>query len=457
MVYLAVVLALMSVRQIATLATTRGFARIAEPTLSWQLSELPGLVVSVLIAVGVVLLGRFLADQRETRRDLRRVNNDLLHTQELAGIGAWEVSDADDPGWWSDQTYRLIMGERCDLVPAHPSVCTFVDSKNVARVRTVLREALESGAAGAFDTPMSRPDGERWWMHTRFEVVSVSANAPRLLRAVSRDVTETKAYEELLGSLATTAAITQEYERQRLAAALHDGAVQNLALCRIQLGQLSAGLGDGPPARLARNIAHLVDGAIEDCRDLLTELSPPVLQELGLVAAIEWLAEASAARSDIEFDILTDDYEVAPATTLELLIFQVARELIANVEKHSSATRATVELSGDAGKLRLWISDDGVGLALDPDEALSPMGGFGLFSVRQRVELLGGRIELTSGTQGTSIAISVDVNAARKILRAKSRREQSNRPQRTNSERAALAEPRRDLRPRLDRKQDRVA
>lgn len=186
----------------------------------------------------------------------------------------------------------------------------------------------------------------------------------------------------------------QEDERRRLARELHDGVGQNLTALKHRLGQLTNAL---PPADAAARaqldaaIALCAD-TLEDTRNLSRLLRPPVLDDLGLEAALRWLvrSQAEATGTDIELDL-----EKLPALDgdLQTLLFRVAQEALTNVGKHAGAGHVVLRLVARGGLLQLQVLDDGRGC--DPQVALAA-GGSGLGGMRERLRLYGGRLELRS-------------------------------------------------------------
>jgi PAS domain S-box-containing protein len=211
-------------------------------------------------------------------------------------------------------------------------------------------------------------------------------------------------YQQQLRRLASEISLAEEKERRRIASELHDGAIQNLALAKIKLGELEKGLGREKSSATLDEIRELLDLSIHDARSLIFELSPPVLYELGLAAAIEWLGEQFQARYGITCYVTTTQRQAPLTTEIEVVLFQVLRELLVNVVKHANASRVDIVLRGLGDRLSLRVTDDGDGF----DAAVvvtGPGGGFGLFNIRERLQLLGATLEIDSG-RGTRVTVT---------------------------------------------------
>jgi len=198
----------------------------------------------------------------------------------------------------------------------------------------------------------------------------------------------------------------QEDERRRLARELHDGVGQNLTALKHRLALMGSALppaADGLRTQLEAAIA-LCSATLEDTRALSRLLRPPILDDLGLEAALRWLARSigEAGGPEVELDVgplpaLDDD--------IRTLLFRIAQEALNNTAKHARARRARLRLAARTSVLELSIEDDGDGC--DPVLAMRA-GGSGLGGMRERLRLYGGRLELRSAPgEGTHLSAAV--------------------------------------------------
>lgn len=209
-----------------------------------------------------------------------------------------------------------------------------------------------------------------------------------------------------LRDLTAEMALTAERERQELAAGLHDSILQQLAAARMLMEQAQDG---GLTAPGGEDAITLVAAAIRGLRCLMFELSPPVLYELGLTAALEWLADHAHSRWQLPFVLRTEGDFSGVGKDLAVLLFQATRELVVNAAKHARAESGLIIARAGAGMLRIIVADDGRGII--PSAAACRSGGFGLFSIRQRLERLGGRMEIDSSAEGTRVTLTVSLDA----------------------------------------------
>lgn len=200
-----------------------------------------------------------------------------------------------------------------------------------------------------------------------------------------------------LQALAVELTQAEQRERQRLARVLHDDLQQLLVGAKFALGTLASQAGDGACQQLVERVGQLLEEAVESSRTLTRDLSPPILHESGLVAGLDWLARHMGTQHGLEV-ALEHDAQVEPAAeAVRTFLFTAVRELLFNVVKHSGVRQARVRLLADAEGLEITVSDAGAGF--DPARLRvggGLDGGFGLFSIRERIESLGGSLRIDS-------------------------------------------------------------
>jgi signal transduction histidine kinase len=206
--------------------------------------------------------------------------------------------------------------------------------------------------------------------------------------------------------LASELTLAEEHERRRLAVELHDGLDQNLSLAEMKLGELLKSAHATGLNRPLREIKQLIVQANRQARSLTFQLSPAVLYDIGLSAALEWLAEQMQLRHGIKMTLEDDDQVRFIRIEPRILLFRTVRELAINVVKHARASRAQVSIRLVGEDLRISIEDDGAGF--DPATVGSEGSGLGLFGIRERLSPLGGRMEIDSARgRGTRVTLIV--------------------------------------------------
>lgn len=216
-------------------------------------------------------------------------------------------------------------------------------------------------------------------------------------------------HQQQLRRLSSALVQTEERERRRISTALHDGIAQTLAAAKIKLGAIRSSLAAGETARQVDETRDLISAAIKETRSLTFELSLPVLYEIGLKPALEWLAEQFNKKFGLQISVDGDGCEQGLEIPERVFLFQALRELCFNVVKHARATHATVSIrrEQDPGGIRCDIADNGIGFnAKQGTQRPDGEMGFGLFSIREQLRQYGGTFTLeTNPGCGTRVVL----------------------------------------------------
>jgi PAS domain S-box-containing protein len=226
------------------------------------------------------------------------------------------------------------------------------------------------------------------------------------------DVTERKRAEDDLHQLSARLLQLQDEERRRIARDLHDMTAQELFALTINLARLQQLVPDPGMAvqDLLADSRALGDQALQDLRTLSYLLHPPLLDQVGLVSALEWYVDGFRQRSgiDVALAISGDTGRLPP--DVETALFRIVQEGLANIHRHSGSGTASIALDREYDAIRLLMEDHGRGIATyhapgSQDEL--PALGIGIPGMRERVRQLGGRLEVVSSAQGTSVSAIV--------------------------------------------------
>jgi PAS domain S-box-containing protein len=214
-------------------------------------------------------------------------------------------------------------------------------------------------------------------------------------------------YQERLQRMAFDAAVAEERERRRIAVDLHDQIGQSLALARMKLESTRYAI-PGASRHVLEEAAELLSQSIAHVRTLTFDLSPPILYDLGLREALSWLVEDIETRWGITVQLDADPGPVPLDEAPAALVFRAVRELLMNVFKHARSRAASVTLLRRDDYVEIDVQDQGIGFDVEDTTARHSGRGFGLFSVREQIGRLGGRVEITSGPgRGTSVVLRV--------------------------------------------------
>lgn len=219
---------------------------------------------------------------------------------------------------------------------------------------------------------------------------------------------ELKQQAARLRDLTVEVASAEQRERKRLAAVLHDDLQQLLVAARMRLAIAEKQLQGSEVKAVLHETAGLIGQAVSCARGLTQQLRPPVLYEAGLAPALGWLGAEMSTRHQLDVTVAVDGTGPLLNDDIKALLFECVRELLFNIVKYAEVDAATVEMDWTDEQIRLAVEDRGKGFDVTSITSSSSGGGFGLFSVRERLTALGGvmRIESQPG-QGTRVELSI--------------------------------------------------
>jgi PAS domain S-box-containing protein len=245
-----------------------------------------------------------------------------------------------------------------------------------------------------------RSSGEEFPMEA--SISQIDSPEGKLYTVILRDVTERVRAQQDLAAFAKQASAIREQEKSRVARELHDELAQSLTALKMDAMWLKDNLGAGSESAIAKldGMLQMLDGAVASTRRIAADLRPLVLDDLGLMPAIDWLVNNFQQRTGVACELIADeDFELGePHATA---VFRIVQESLVNVAKHARAKRVSVCIEPVEGGLHVKVQDDGVGF--DIAAARKP-GSLGLAGVRERAQLLNGRVDVHSRAgQGTTI------------------------------------------------------
>ncbi|MGP8049702.1 MAG: PAS domain S-box protein [Desulfobaccales bacterium] len=246
--------------------------------------------------------------------------------------------------------------------------------------------------------------------------LSAAGEVP-LVIAMLEDISEQKQaeaeirdYREELRSVAMQLSLAEEQERRRLATEIHDRVGQILALAQIKLGALreAVPVSQGPAME---EIRELLDQTIRYTRSLTFELSPPILYDLGFEPAVEWLGELIQERSGVRLQVTTDRSPKPLSDDSRVLLFHMVRELLLKVVEEGKAKNILVLIRRSLAEVEVSIESDGAGWDPRAGAPLLSPNGLGLFGIRERLQYLGGRLEVEfEPGQGSRLTLVAPLN-----------------------------------------------
>jgi signal transduction histidine kinase len=219
-----------------------------------------------------------------------------------------------------------------------------------------------------------------------------------------------KQYQKKLKTLASKLTLVEEKERRVIASELHDHIGQSLAFSHIMVAKAKKYAPEGKLANILDEISQSLFDTILATKELVFDLSTPILDEIGLAEAISnWLEEKVRKKHGFRIEFIDDNIKIPLSNDLESILFRNVRELLTNVIKHSQATRVIVKIERQEIKLKITIQDNGIGFEYDSkDTIMNDAGHFGLFNIHERMTDYDGTLEIiTKPGNGCRAILSV--------------------------------------------------
>ncbi|MBP8744518.1 MAG: PAS domain S-box protein [Syntrophorhabdus sp.] len=305
-------------------------------------------------------------------------------------------------GYSSFDELVSVVGKRRDYEPSY--------------LRKKIKDRLEKeGRVRGFETKWRKRDKTSIFVRENAKAVRSPDGTLLYYEGTVEDITEQKkaeekikSYQKQLRSLASDLSLAEERERRRIATMLHDHIGQILAISKIKLGALAQLIGNDESMNQLKEVRNHIEQAIQYTRSLTFELSPPILYDLGLEAALEWLAEQVREHQRINCMFEADAYPKPVSDEIRIVLFSAVRELLMNVTKHAQANVAKITIRRVNDSITVHVADNGIGfvpskMSFYRDENK----GFGLFSIRERLRHLSGQMEVRSGRgRGTRVILT---------------------------------------------------
>ena len=370
---------------------------------------------------------RDISDRKRTERLLKFNEERFRLVGEATNDILWDWDLVTQEHWWSPNA-REKFGYDHD---AEPSITAWTDRLHPddrERVMAIVEQALASETRMVTAEYRFRlADGSYGHFYDRGQIIRDASGKPSRLIGAMIDVTFSKrAYASLeaayqrLQSLSRELQTVEANERRRLSRELHDEVGQLLTALKFDLEATRQALGDNetvsvPRAReRTRRALETTDELFVRLRRVVRALRPSVLEELGLKDALEAMVSEIQSRSDLVCSVSVEGKaaEDAATPTIEAALYRMAQELVTNVVRHAQAMTLSVVLDADVSQWRLTVQDDGVGF----NPKAESISGMGIRGVRERAEILGGHVDVSSlPGAGTTITVWIPVQVRAEV------------------------------------------
>ena len=279
-------------------------------------------------------------------------------------------------------------------------------------------KARRKGGPFSTEFRIVRPDGVVRHLRSLGEVLMDGSGRPVRMLSVVLDISEQKEIEQTLRAsagqltaLSRRLVEVQESERRQLSRELHDRVGQNLTALGINLDILRTSLSAETHAEQHARIddsSRLLDCTVDSIENVMAELRPPMLDDYGLLPALQWYARDFARRTGIQVAVKGAEGPERLPLDIEITLFRVAQEALTNVAKHAHASRVEIALEHAADHCAMAVTDDGIGIGTTTGRDATHHPSLGMITMRERVQAIGGRFQVRSVQQGgTQIAIDI--------------------------------------------------
>ena len=357
-----------------------------------------------------------ITQRRQAEAALRQSAAMLVETERVGKVGGWQFDTATRQQTWTEEIYRIHEVDHT-YNPTVAKGLNFYTPKSRPIIAQAVQRAVEHGEAFDLELEIITAKGNR----RSVQAIGKGDPAHHRVYGLFQDITERKRAEEAVHQLSARLLEMQDEERRRLARELHDTLGQSLVALGINLRllqQAAPRISDRADELLAESLT-LADQCTQEARTSSYLLHPPLLEDLGLVAALRDHAGGIARRAGLRIQLdLAPDLARLPRET-ELALFRVFQESLLNIQRHSGSKLVRISLTQTPAQIRLEVRDRGRGmmnLLLKPPaspaasgEGLAPaehpiLGlGVGLAGMRERMRQLGGQLEIRSTARGTTI------------------------------------------------------
>ena len=348
-----------------------------------------------------VALLRDLSQERDLHEEVAALTRRFRTVLEMAPVAMW-ISEGDHVAYANRAAFELF-----GVQPGQSLVGRSIYALLHPDAHADLRAQISSAIAGEAATPVvsgaiARFDGELR------EVEIASAALPdhghTVVQMVITDITQRQRqvrhearHREELRQLSANVVEAREEERRRIARELHDELGQRLTALKMELSTLGPAAARRSYDGRVANMLEMIDDTVAAVRRIAADLRPMMLDDLGLNAAIEWLARDAARRMGIEVTVRLAEEDPPLSEGAAIALYRMVQEALTNVARHARATEVCIEMRAQGPELVLSVRDNGVGFA---EHSSRQDGRYGLLGIRERAYMLGGRIEVDNPPGG---------------------------------------------------------
>jgi len=348
-----------------------------------------------------------ITDKKQAEEAVHASEERLALAQKAARMGTFEWNIQNGVNAWNSELEAVYGLPPGGFAGTQKTFEELVHSEDREGVKNLIAVSMESGEPTKGEWRAVWPDGSIHWVAGRWQVFKDDAGSPHRMVGVNINIDDRKRAEQALADAPRKLIEAHEEERAWLARELHDDITQRLALLAVEVDQWNRELPDSAfefQGRIAHAKQRLSDLG-NDIQALSHRLHSSKLEYLGLVAAAKSFCKELSEQQQVEIDFSHWNIPHDVPKEISLCLFRVLQESLQNAVKHSGVRQFKAELCGTGGEIQLTVSD--LGVSFDPQDAMH-QHGIGLISMRERMQIVRGEIEITS-TPGVGTTVCARV------------------------------------------------
>jgi PAS domain S-box-containing protein len=367
----------------------------------------------------IIAIVEDVTERKQAEEKLKLSESQLAEAQRLAHIGSWSLDLSSKKVTWSDELYRIFGVQPSEFNHRYEAVVGTAHPEDRDRIRSVIEDSIKTHEPFSIYYRITLPTGELRILHAHGSVVPDEHGNASRMHGAAQDVTERMQAEERLRetteqlrALSARIHSAKEEEGTRIAREIHDELGAALTSLRWELesfDKIISESGEQSQLKILRErieaMLRLTETTIGSVRRISSELRPSVLDDLGLVEAIEWQAGQFQARTGIicRCDCFVENLDLSRVQSTA--VFRILQEALTNVLRHAQATTVDITVEKEAGEFVLTIIDNGRGIK---ENEKSGVQSLGLLGMQERAHLIGGKISFT-GVEGEGTVITIRV------------------------------------------------
>jgi two-component system sensor histidine kinase UhpB len=359
-----------------------------------------------------------ITERKHVVETLRQSEFDLAEAQRVTKLGNWTLDIATGIVRWSEELYRIFDDEKAPFEGTYAIFLSRVHPDDRSKVLQANAEARSDGKSFEIEYRIITPSGQLKHIREIGYATKDRSGSVSALFGTAQDITERKQAENAfrdssvqLRALSRRLVELQESERRELSRELHDRVGQNLTALKINIDMLQPALASQSNEEVLERVADssaLLESTMDAIENVVSELRPPMLDDHGLAAALDWHARKFSRRTGIAVAVHADEPAEQPAPQVQIALFRIAQEALNNIAKHAGARHAEIALDQEDGDCVMSVQDDGIGFDVGENASEKSKTGIGMVTMRERSQAVGGRFEVQAlPERGTRLTVRV--------------------------------------------------